>query len=228
MSAWCERASAGCVLSKVLLKRAGSGACSFLQVHETASAAHAIGARSQLLEDMINAGNAGSAPQNLERDIYRLVRRCFGTDLDFYEVEVTVKKRQGRLSVGTVKWAILCPHEIFAACHSHKRGVFDSVFGCEPEHVSFWRHQLSLNEEWLRCHPFGWAAQRFPHLTMPYRLFGDDTGLSKNCERPCSLLHFYAVGSSVPVPVRKIPILAMPTHLQVKGVTMTQLHSAVK
>ena len=82
------------------------------------------------------------------------------------------------------------------------------------EIAEYWRQSFEHEPPWLQHHPMRSHIIDFPHLVSAFRIFGDDTGISKNCTRPVSCLTWDADISVGDVWLNKIPVYIIPVFLQ--------------
>ena len=90
------------------------------------------GSMSRLTEKLARLGNSGKYPNNIERDLYRVLH----LPITPYYVEVPIWCQSNRRDIKTKRIPILLPHELyhylFEPCHEMER----------LKSISFWRGKL--------------------------------------------------------------------------------------
>ena len=187
-------------------------------------AAVAAGANSPLLSEFRSKGGQGQHAQNLERDIFRQMLRIEGIPDPLYKAEKILIHKQSAQgnAVAEAPWYLLLPHEIFGLLWSKKRALFNQVFATSSN-SEYWTNAFRANFEWLRVHPLREKIRQDFDTPTAFRMFGDDTGISKNCERPVSCLTWDADGCTLDIWKRELPVYIIPEFLCVAGLTKKML-----
>ena len=107
---------------------------------------------------------------------------------------------------------------------SEKRPAqFHATFNTS-ENEGYWFKQFENDPPWLKCHPLREHIRMSMGSVSPFRIFGDETGVSKNCERPVSCLTWDADISQGDVWMTKLPVYVIPRfYLLPDGVTLGPL-----
>ena len=104
---------------------------------------------------------------------------------------------------------MLLPHEIFGLLSETQPEKFNNLF---LNNGAFWDHAFRLKETWLREHPHMDRIRKDFDKASPFKIFGDDTGISKNCERPINVLHWYGDNCILPFVLNSSESLAKSFH----------------
>ena len=177
---------------KNLFVRVGRGDLSFKQTLNVLSAARASGASGGKIDTILRCGAEGRHPQNYERDVFAYGMQSFKLPRDILTT-VKIKVRHAGQTVDA-DWSLLMPHEWFGLLNETNPDAFTASCGNDQANELYWQEAERNSQEWWLHHPdrdkvlgsFGMG------LVTPVCLFGDDTGISKNCERPLRCLHWYA------------------------------------
>ena len=201
------------------------GKNSFHDAHELTRAANAQGATSGSIEAVLNLGAKGKWVSNLERDYHRLAGKILGIPDIIYKAKVTCKSTAtGRPAL--VQIGFLLPHELFGILRERDRDLFHKVTGASNRE-KYWVHMFHVNEQWLQEHPLRERIQETPNRACGYRFFGDDTGLNKGSDRPCSISLVHYEGCELPTWYSKLPTLVLPKHHEIDQVTMCECEEII-
>ena len=208
------------------MKHLGKGKSSFLDAREVGVAAHDEGLRTPGVCRFKEAGADGTYEGNLERDTHRFARTFFGIPDIIYRAKIPIKNpATGRI---TESWiSFLLSHELFGIMRARTPDLFHRVYGTARA-AQFWDHMFRVDDEWLRMHPMREVILNDPEHACGFRLFGDETGLNKGSDRPCSILTVHAEGCELPTWQSKLPVLVMPDHFKVDQVTMPAVHEIMQ
>ena len=118
-------------------------------------------------------GCLGKWPQNIERDLNRMMRRKFNLKVSPVQIKVP--------DIGKI--AVLLPHEMWAFMwHEYPETARQRFLGGPDDLSTFWSKTMAsdCNAEWLSCHPCIEMLHACPHLMVPLRLWGDDAPMGKH------------------------------------------------
>ena len=207
------------------MHRIGQGDLSCKKARDVGVDAIRSGACGNRLKNFIGTGTNGEHEQNLEREMYAQCLKQLNLPDILYDVQVFIRKMNG-CGICRVKWPVLLPHEIFGLMYEKRQAQFHETFQTD-ENTLYWVETLKNEPMWLRAHPMRSLIISQMDLVSPFRIFGDDTGISKNCERPVSCLTWDADVSHGDVWKTKIPVYIIPAHVCVEGgLTLDDLDEA--
>ncbi len=194
-----------------LIKRIGKGDMSCKQAVGVARDAKKSGAQGARLDEFLSCGSDLKHEQNLERDIYTQCVNRLGLPDIICVVDTIIRKTNGA-GVVEVKRPVLLPHEVFGLLYEKNRAQFHSVLNTS-QNVSYWTESFKNEPPWLRLHPMREHILGHMNEVTPLRVFGDETGISKNCERPVACLSWDSDISTGDVWLSKFPVYIIPQHL---------------
>ena len=153
---------------------------------------------------LASLGSLGRHPANIERDLFRKLRRQMGDLLGTYTVKIPSAHASGTTTVD-----LLLPHELWAwmwrAYPAHAKTTF---VGQDSDLVKLWEMTLEHNPDKLADHPALDLIRSRPQRCVPIRLWGDDAPLGKKGRglRALSWSSATVVGESMRC---KMPIFAI-------------------
>ncbi len=186
----------------------------------------ASGARSAKITEFLKLGANGKHSSNIERDLHALARKFFGTPDLIYRAKCLVRKQGSELAQEKTLHFIL-PHELFCVLHDLYPEKWRQVFGLnfQPE---YWANMMKATSEWLDRHPLRLTITETTFQAVAYRIFGDETGLNKGADRPVTIVEWTAEGCELPPWLSRLPILVMPEHWALPGITIQMAHEVIK